>query len=124
MFLEDLPLKLKDKKYVSYIHSLYYKDTCNVCVFWIIYNTHKKTIEKYGVSKPCGINNTKPSIHAEEIAIKLYTQDNNKNKKNIIVIWRWTKEGKIKTIYSCNSCVKLLNKYNIQDKICKFKSPK
>lgn len=116
MDLEFLPLKLKDRSSIKNINKLYYKNTCNVSVNWLIYDFNKQTIRYYGANKPCGSNHNKTSVHAEQLAIQKYIE-NKKNNKSIIVIWRWTKQGEIKTIYSCNSCIKLIYKYNLQDKV-------
>ena len=49
-----------------------------------------------------------------------YCRENDKKNKYEIYIWRYTKEGKIKTAKCCNACTKLVNKYNYQNKIYTF----
>jgi len=47
--IEDLPLAMKTS--IDF-KKLFYTDTCNVSVQFVIYNTKKKVILKFGCSKP------------------------------------------------------------------------
>lgn len=82
------------------------------------YNPTKKTIVNWGSSRACGCNNTKSSIHAEVNAIN-YCNTKKNNKLNIY-IWRYNIEGNIKPAYCCNSCTKVINKYNYNNRVFTF----
>ena len=114
MELEFPSLSLK--QYPKYSEKLFYKNTCSMAVNYWIYDTKRKTIVDFGSSKPCGYNKYKSSIHAEQYAINYCRKVNNSNKLKII-IWRWDKKGKIKSAFCCFACLKIINKYNYQDKI-------
>lgn len=64
---------------------------------------------------------SKLSIHAEELAIK-YCLKNNLSSKYCIYIWRWSKDGRIKSTDSCHSCTHLAKKYNFTDRIFTFQN--
>ena len=76
---------------------------------------------KYGSNRACGCNHNLISIHAEQYAIN-YCRANDKRNRYEIYIWRYTKDGNIKTIYCCNRCIKLANKYSYENKIYTFKN--
>ena len=44
----------------------------------------------------------------------------NKKKNLHIYIWRYSKEGKLKTAYSCKSCTIMLKKYGYDNKVKTF----
>ena len=100
------------------ISSLYSTDICVVSVNYIIYDKKKKNILHFGMSRPCGCNYHKSSIHAEELAINYCRHSNNRNLE--IYIWRWGKKGNIKKTNCCISCTKLAHKYGYQNKIFTF----
>ena len=114
--IEDLPIDMKTN---IDLKKLFYTDTCNVSVQFVIFNTKKKIIVKYGGSKPMVTGKSKISIHAEEIAMK-YCINNKLDNRYHIYIWRWSKDGKIKPKYCCQSCCKLAKKLNFCDKIFTF----
>ena len=117
IFIQDPPLKIKDN---FYFDKFYDHNSCNVSVIWCIYNKGKKNIIDIGESRPCGINHSQSSIHAEEKAIKTFLKYKGKNKNYEIYLWRWSKGGEIKTKICCNRCNILLRKYNLQNKIFTF----
>jgi len=100
------------------ISNLYSKDICLRGVNYIIYDKKKKNILNFGMSRPCGYNHHKSSIHAEEQAINYCRHSNNRNLE--IYIWRWAKKGNIKKTNCCISCTKLARKYCYQNKIFTF----
>ena len=53
MYLEDLPLQLKNNIELS---SLFNYGICKVAVLWLIYDPYKKSIIYYGSSRPRGSN--------------------------------------------------------------------
>ena len=116
IFIQDPPLKIKDN---FYFDKFYDHNSCNVSVIWCIYNKGKKNIIDIGESRPCGINHSQSSIHAEEKCIE-YCRSADKRKKYELYIWRYSKEGKVKPVYCCQSCCKLLKKFNYYDKIYTF----
>ena len=59
------------------------------------------------------------SFHAEEEALKFCREHDKKNKYHIY-IWRYANSGYLKTTYCCNSCSKLIKKYNYSDRIFTF----
>ena len=114
IILQEPPLNVKN--HVCY-GKLYEKVSCNVSVIWVIYDKNKKTIIKFGQSRPCGINHRRASIHAEQLAIE-YCRSKKKNYE--IYIWRYSKVGKIKEKYCCKSCTQLAEKYKYTNKIFTF----
>lgn len=84
------------------------------------YDRKQKIIVKNGACRANGYTSSKITIHAEELAIKYCRQFDKKNKYDIY-IWRYGKEGNIKTTTCCKSCTKLANKYNFQNRIFTFK---
>ena len=96
---------------------------CAVAVNYWIYDKRRKKIVDFGSSRPCGLNHTKSSIHAEQIAIN-YCRTHHKNNNLQIIIWRWNKYGKIKSVHSCHACLKLIQKYNYQDNVFTYEDDK
>ena len=93
---------------------------CAVLVSYIaFYDRKRKIIVKEGACRANGHGSSKITSHAEEIAIKYCRQFDKKNKYDIY-IWRYGKEGNIKTTTCCKSCTKLANKYNYQNRIFTF----
>ena len=106
------------------IKNIYHnKETANVSVHYVIYDSKKKTIIKMGESKALPSNSVKISIHAEKDAIKTCLRIDPKNKYNIY-IWRWTKDGKIKKKTCCRECTKLAQKLNFEHRIFTFENDK
>ena len=118
--IQELPLDMKTN---IKLEKLFYTDTCNVSVQFIIFNTKKKVIVKFGGSKPMVSGKSKISLHAEEIAIK-YCLNNKLDDRYHIYIWRWSKDGRIKPKYCCQSCCKLATKFNFSNKIFTFDESK
>ncbi len=114
--LEDFPLKLKNPVKID---NTFYCDTCNVSVEFIIYNEKKKTVVKKGSSRPSVINKSKLSTHAEENGIR-YCINNRLSSKYNIYIWRWSKQGNIKSYYCCKDCTNLAKKLNFENRIFTF----
>ena len=85
------------------------------------YDRKKKIIVKTGSCRPNGNGSSKISCHAEEQAIKYCRKFDHKNKYDIY-IWRYGKDGDIKTTSCCKSCTKLANKYNYQNRIFTFEN--
>ena len=84
------------------------------------YSLQKKCIVSFGSSRPCGCNHNKiSSIHAEQKALN-YCRENDKKNKYEIYIWRYSKDGKIKSAYCCNGCTKIINKYGYTNKVYTF----
>ena len=83
------------------------------------YDSKRKNILDFGSSRPCGCNHSKISIHAEQNAIN-YCRKNEKRNKLEIYIWRYSKDGNIKSAHCCHSCTKLVKKYNYQDRVFTF----
>ena len=83
------------------------------------YDPKRKNILNFGSSRACGCNHNKISIHAEQNAIN-YCRKNNKKNKLEIYIWRYSKDGNIKSAHCCHSCTKLVKKYNYQDRVFTF----
>lgn len=114
--IQPIPLQVKTS---LNLEKLFNYDTCNVSVQYLIYNTKKKVIVKYGENKPKVKGKSKISIHAEEIAMK-YCINNRLDNRYHIYIWRWSKDGKLKPKYCCESCCKLAKKLNFSDRIFTF----
>tara|TARA_B100000902_G_C27113865_1_gene815049 strand:+ start:89 stop:457 length:369 start_codon:yes stop_codon:yes gene_type:complete len=83
------------------------------------YDPKRKNILDFGSSRACGYNHNKISIHAEQNAIN-YCRKADKRNNYEIYIWRYTKDGNIKSAYCCYGCTKLINKYGYQDRIYTF----
>ena len=83
------------------------------------YDPKRKNILDFGSSRACGCNHNKISIHAEQNAINYCRKINKKNKLEIY-IWRYSKDGNIKSAHCCHSCTKLVKKYNYQDRVFTF----
>ena len=83
------------------------------------YDPKRKNILDFGSSRACGCNHNKISIHAEQNAIN-YCRKNNKKNKLEIYIWRYSKDGNIKSAHCCYSCTKLIKKYNYQNRVFTF----
>jgi hypothetical protein len=114
--VEEPPLFLKNQVSVKDNYSI---ESCSVAVIYCIYDKHKKCIVNHGTSRACGDNSSKISIHAEQICLK-YCKYNDKKHNYEIYIWRYSKQGKIKPVYCCESCCKLLNKFNYFNRIYTF----
>jgi cytidine deaminase len=89
----------------------------------MIYDPKRKIVVSKGSSRPCGENHSQISIHAERISIN-YCRKYDKRNRYHIYIWRYTKKGTLKPIYCCNTCSKLVKKYNYHDKIFTFDEDK
>ena len=83
------------------------------------YDRKQKIIVKSGACRANGNTSSKITTHAEELAIKYCRQFDHKNKYDIY-IWRYGKEGNIKTATCCKSCTKLAKKYNYHQRIFTF----
>lgn len=83
------------------------------------YDPKRKNILDFGSSRACGCNHNKISIHAEQNAID-YCRKNDKRNNFIIYIWRYTKDGDLKSAHCCYSCTKLINKYGFQNRVYTF----
>ena len=83
------------------------------------YDPKRKNILDFGSSRACGCNHNKISIHAEQNAIN-YCRKNDKRKNFEIYIWRYTKDGDLKSAHCCYSCTKLINKYGFQNRVYTF----
>ena len=83
------------------------------------YDPKRKNILDFGSSRACGCNHNKISVHAEQNAIN-YCRKNEKRNKLEIYIWRYSKDGIIKSAHCCHSCTKLIKKYNYQDRVFTF----
>ena len=118
--VEEPPLLLKNQVSVKDNYSI---QTCAVAVIYCIYDKNKKCIIHHGSSRACGDNSSRISIHAEQICLK-YLQFNDRKNKYEIYIWRYSKNGKIKPVYCCKSCCKLLKKFNYFDRIYTFENGK
>tara|TARA_B100001123_G_C15341496_1_gene1035162 strand:+ start:7238 stop:7666 length:429 start_codon:yes stop_codon:yes gene_type:complete len=104
--------------------SLYCIETCSVAVAYCIYDKRKKKVIDKGTSRACGENHPKISIHAEEKCIS-YCRKNDKNRRKYeIYIWRYSKKGKVKPVFSCYGCSKIISKFNYQNKVFTFENNK
>ena len=83
------------------------------------YDPKRKNILDFGSSRACGCNHNRISIHAEQNAID-YCRKNDKRKNFEIYIWRYTKDGDLKSAHCCYSCTKLINKYGFQNRVYTF----
>jgi len=83
------------------------------------YDPKRKNILDFGSSRACGCNHNRISIHAEQNAID-YCRKNDKRKNFEIYIWRYTKDGDLKSAHCCHSCNLLINKYGFQDRVYTF----
>ena len=113
--IEEPPLNIRNNNYS--FDKLYELESCNVSVIWTVYDRKRKVIVNMGLSRPCGINHRKASIHAEQKAID-YCRGKSRNYD--IYIWRYSKGGKIKEKYCCTACTKLAQKYKFTNKIFTF----
>ena len=87
------------------------------------YDPKRKNILDFGSSRACGCNHNKISVHAEQNAIN-YCRKNEKRNKLEIYIWRYSKDGTIKSAHCCHACTKLVKKYNYQDRVFTFQNHK
>lgn len=117
--LEEPPLILKNNG--DSFNNLYDIKSCDVSVIWIVYDKKRRSILSKGSSRPCGLNHKKSSIHAEQMGFNYCLNYPNKPHL-IIIIWRYSKGGKIKPKFSCNACTHLLKKYNFQDRVFTFEN--
>ena len=83
------------------------------------YDPKRKNILDFGSSRACGCNHNKISIHAEQQAIN-YCRKNDKKGKYEIYIWRYSRDGNIKSAHCCNGCTKLVEKYGYKDRVYTF----
>lgn len=83
------------------------------------YDPKRKNILDFGSSRACGCNHNRISIHAEQNAID-YCRKNDKRKNFEIYIWRYTKDGDLKSAHCCHSCTLLINKYGFQNRVYTF----
>ena len=85
----------------------------------VFYDPKRKNILDFGSSRACGCNHNRISIHAEQNAID-YCRKNDKRNNYIIYIWRYTKDGDLKSAHCCYSCTKLINKYGFKNRVYTF----
>ena len=85
----------------------------------VFYDPKRKNILDFGSSRACGCNHNRISIHAEQNAID-YCRKNDKRKNYIIYIWRYTKDGNLKSAHCCYSCTILIHKYGFQNRVYTF----
>ena len=104
--IENPSLPLKCPVSFANIHD---PESCAVAVVYAIYDKKKKRIVDKGTSRACGENHTQISIHAEKKCVN-YCRRYDKRNKYEIYIWRYSKNGKIKPVYCCGACTKLLKK--------------
>ena len=83
------------------------------------YDPKRKNILDFGSSRACGCNHSKISIHAEQNAIN-YCRKYDIRGKYEIYIWRYSKDGNIKSAHCCNGCTKLVKKYGYENRIYTF----
>ena len=83
------------------------------------YDPKRKNILDFGSSRECGCNHNKSSIHAGLNAINYCRKDEKRN-NYIIYIWRYTKDGDLKSAHCCHSCTKLIHKYGFQNRVYTF----
>jgi len=114
----NIPLKCSTN-----LTNMFCVECCKVAVIYIIYDPKKKIVVDKGSSRPCGDNHSQISIHAERISIN-YCRKYDKRNRYHIYIWRYNKKGTLKPIYCCNTCCKLVKKYNYHDKIFTFDEDK
>ena len=120
MLIEPLPLVLKTNDKLN-IHV--FSDTTNVCVRYCLYDRKKKRIIKLSENRANGYGSSKITNHAEECALKDLINLDQKNKCDIY-IWRYNKNGEIKSMNCCKSCTKLMYKYNLESRIFTFSEGK
>ena len=89
---------------------IFYLQSC--CPVLRFTTQNEKIYLIFGSSRACGCNHNKISIHAEQNAID-YCRKNDKRKNFEIYIWRYTKDGDLKSAHCCYSCTKLINKYGL-----------
>jgi hypothetical protein len=116
MNLEQPPISTSTHFDFDNLHSI---ESCAVAVVYCIYDKKRKTIVDKGTSRPCGENHQKISIHAEQKCISYCRTKDTRNKYEIY-IWRYSKEGKVKPVFCCGACTKLVKKFNYHDKIYTF----
>ena len=114
--IETPPLFTKTPFNFNNLHSI---ESCAVAVVYCIYDKKRKTIVHAGTSRACGQNHHRISIHAEQKCIS-YCRSNDSRNKYEIYIWRYSKEGRVKPVFCCGACTKLIKKFNYQDKIFTF----
>lgn len=108
---EKLPLQIRNKKNL-YINN----DTTSQAVFCIVFDKEKKQIRKVLESKCLQKSHlSRPSVHAEELAISYLLKNNLIKKKKIqIIIFKINKKYDIKSKYCCYRCVHIMEKYNFK----------
>ncbi len=115
MSLSDhIPLRAKN---MFDPNKLFDKDNYLVAVNYIVYDTKRRMVIDTGTSRVCGENNSRRSVHAEELAIKFILDYKRRigeksNNRFKIIIWRFNKSQMIKPAICCASCTKFANKYN------------
>ena len=87
------------------------------------YDPKKDKIIKCGGSRPCGINHSRPSLHAEQIAIN-YCLKNDKLNRYKIFISRFDEKGNHQSAFCCHACTKVAKKYNMLNRIFTFENDK
>ena len=112
--VEEPPLNIRNNNFS--FEKFYELDSCNVSVIWLIYDKKRKVIVNMGLSRPCGINHRKASIHAEQFAIE-YCRKHDKRNKYKIYIGRYARDGHLKPAYCCRSCTQLVKKYNFENRV-------
>ena len=103
------------KQYPNNPDNLFSYDSYAVAVNYWIYDKKRKTIVSTGSSRACGSNHNKTSIHAEQKAIEFCRKSKDKNLQ--ILIWRWSRSGRMKSTYCCKSCKQLVEKYGYEKNI-------
>ena len=73
-------------------------------------------IVTFGSSKPCGVNHSRASIHAEQLALR-YCLKYDKRKRYEIYISRYDRKGFHKAKPCCNACCKLITKHGYHKRI-------
>ena len=99
--------------------NLYTIESCAVAGVYCIYDRKRRTVASMGTSRACGENHNKISIHAEQRCLE-FCRSHDKRHKYEIYIWRYSKDGNIKSAHCCHSCTKLIKKYNYQDRVFTF----
>ena len=118
-----IPLDIKNETcYSKKIFDLFNILSYKVQINYLFFDKKTKQILKIGCSRPNGINTYHRSIHAEIIAIKQYSIY--KNKKIVIIIWKFDRNKNFLPCYSCLTCTKTINKYKFNRIIFTIKNNK
>ncbi len=112
MILQELPLQIKNKKINIYVN----EKTCDVAVYYLLYDRKKKYVINTGESHSLSKNSNYASIHAEQLAIKELSKYN-LNKNYDIYIFKYNRSGNLKMKYCCERCTNLIKKINLEKRI-------